>query len=83
MKKSALSYAITLAVFSLPVLADTTQSSDVDVMVVTATTNQTSLREAPATISVITSEDLNRTPVNDVASALESVPGVHVVRSFW
>lgn len=81
MKKSALSYAITLAVFSLPVLADTTQSSDVDVMVVTATTNQTSLREAPATISVITSEDLNRTPVNDVASALESVPGVHVVRS--
>ena len=63
------------------VFAETAQASDTEVMVVTATKNQTSVRDAPASITVIDNETLNRTPANDVASVLETVPGLQVVRT--
>ncbi len=83
MKLSVLSNAVVLALLSNTALAETesTDNTNTETIVVTATKGQTSLSEAPASISVITNEELNRIPVNDIASALESVAGVHVDRS--
>lgn len=81
MKLSPLSCAVILTAASGSSLADTHSANETEVMVITATKNQVSIREAPASITVIDSEELNQTPVNDVASALEKVPGLQVVRN--
>lgn len=81
MKLSLLSCAVVAACFSAAAAAESVQNDNTEVMVVTATKNQTSLRDAPASISVIDNEEINRLPVNDVASVLERVPGVQVART--
>lgn len=81
MKLSLLSCAVVAACFSAAAAAESARNDNTEVMVVTATKNQTSLREAPASISVIDNEEINRIPVNDVASVLERVPGVQVSRT--
>lgn len=45
-------------------------------LVVTATSQEQSLRDAPATVTVITREELQERPVQDIADALRDVPGV-------
>lgn len=57
------------------------ENKDVEVMVVTATQHETSIKDAPATITVLTKEDLNKLPATDITTALESVAGVHISRS--
>ena len=81
MKVTALSCAVVSALMSGFAHADSDQSQDMEVMVVTATKNRTSVSEAPASITVIDNETINRTPANDVASVLETVPGLQVVRT--
>ncbi len=81
MKLTVLSVAVATTFISGTVFAETAQTSNTEVMVVTATKNQTSVRDAPASITVIDNETLNRTPANDVASVLETVPGLQVVRT--
>ncbi|WP_070963616.1 TonB-dependent receptor domain-containing protein [Vibrio sonorensis] len=49
--------------------------------VVTANQYETSIKEAPASISVVTSEEIEKLPATDVTTALESVPGVHIAKS--
>ncbi len=45
-------------------------------VVVTATGAPVDLRDAPASISVITREDIERQPTNDLATVLRRIPGV-------
>lgn len=54
-----------------------TETTD-EVMVVTATSYQTKASEAPASVSVITEEDLALMPYNNLADALVATPGVNI-----
>jgi outer membrane receptor for ferrienterochelin and colicins len=85
MKLSKLSYAVVslLAVNTAVAAEDgqTTQATDTDVMIVTATSNEMSLKDAPASVSVVTNEEINRLPATDVATVLKNVTGVRVVNS--
>ena len=47
-------------------------------VVVSATSTERSLHDAPATVTVITGEDLKERPVQDLADALRDTPGVTV-----
>lgn len=62
-----------------PALADTSQTpEDMEVIVVTAAGFEQRLVDAPASISVITNEELQRTQYTNIAEALTSIPGVDV-----
>ncbi|NOH95641.1 TonB-dependent receptor [Vibrio sp. 99-70-13A1] len=79
MKPYKLSLAVALSLSTalpLSVFANT-----MDVMVVTASQNETSIKDAPASISVITNEEINKLPATDITTALESVAGVHISKS--
>lgn len=47
-------------------------------IVVTATSQEQNLRDAPATVTVITQEELQERPVQDIADALRDVPGITI-----
>lgn len=47
-------------------------------VVVSATTTERSLTDAPATVTVITGDEIRQRPVQDVADALRAAPGVMV-----
>lgn len=49
-----------------------------DQMVVTASAIQQNLKDAPASISVITREDLQKKPVQNLKDVLKDVPGVQI-----
>ncbi|MFP1559228.1 TonB-dependent receptor plug domain-containing protein [Escherichia coli] len=55
-----------------PVLA---VDDDGETMVVTASSVEQNLKDAPASISVITQEDLQRKPVQNLKDVLKEVPG--------
>ncbi|EOS92760.1 catecholate siderophore receptor CirA [Erwinia tracheiphila] len=62
------------------VMAEDTSSIDekTEQMVVTASAVAQSLNDAPASISVITREDLQKKPVQNLAAVLKDVPGVQL-----
>ena len=49
-----------------------------EVLVVTAAATEQSVKDAPASISVITQEDLQRKPVQNLKDVLKEVPGVQL-----
>ncbi len=51
---------------------------DGETMVVTASSVEQNLKDAPASISVITQEDLQRKPVQNLKDVLKDVPGVQL-----
>jgi len=51
-------------------------TKDLDTVVVTASGSQQWIKDAPASISVISREDIERQPVPDLAALLSRVPGV-------
>ncbi|WHP32895.1 catecholate siderophore receptor CirA [Trabulsiella odontotermitis] len=59
---------------ALPVIA----ADDGETLVVTAAATEQSVKDAPASISVITQEDLQRRPVNNLKDVLKDVPGVQL-----
>lgn len=59
---------------ALPVIA----AESGDTMVVTASATEQNLKDAPASISVITREDLQRKPVQNLKDVLRDVPGVQL-----
>ncbi|GLR10781.1 catecholate siderophore receptor CirA [Mixta theicola] len=63
-------------VVTLPVNAAGEESGDT--MVVTASANEINLQDAPASISVITSEEIKRKPVQNLRDVLRDVPGVQL-----
>ncbi|MDU4095410.1 MAG: TonB-dependent receptor plug domain-containing protein, partial [Pantoea sp.] len=60
-------------VLALPVYAAGEDSGDT--MVVTASANEINLQDEPASISVITSEEIKRKPVQNLREVLREVPG--------
>lgn len=73
-----LAAAVALAM-SMPAMADTGASAtDLDAVVVTASGFEQMVREAPASISVITREELETRPVHSLADVLVDVEGVDV-----
>ncbi len=78
--RRVLSTALHLACL-LPVVAHAgadpaTTPRELDTVVVTASGNQQWIKDAPASISVISREDIERQPVHDLATLLSRVPGV-------
>lgn len=72
--------AVSLAVISslaLPVFADDND----DTMVITASGFAQSLRNAPASISVVTREDLEKKPFHSLADAVKDIEGISVTGS--
>ncbi|WP_284972574.1 catecholate siderophore receptor CirA [Atlantibacter hermannii] len=60
---------------ALPVMAANTQE---ETMVVSASATEQNLKDAPASISVITQQDLQRKPVQNLKDVLKEVPGVQL-----
>ncbi|MGI3129543.1 TonB-dependent receptor domain-containing protein [Halopseudomonas pachastrellae] len=81
-RRSHLACAIALATFcSAAQAADSSESITLDTMVVTAAATEQSLRDAPASITVLTEEDIKRTPATDLADLLGRVAGVTLQRA--
>ncbi|OCG00891.1 TonB-dependent receptor domain-containing protein [Gilliamella sp. wkB112] len=63
---------------SLSTTAMAATNPDIDTMVVTASGFSQQIKEAPATISVITPEEISNKPYRDVTDALKDIPGVTI-----
>lgn len=59
-----------------PVIADDRENDDT--LVVTASATEVSMKDAPASISVITAEEIKRKPVQNLRDVLRDVPGVQL-----
>ncbi|NUF26935.1 outer membrane receptor for ferrienterochelin and colicins [Gilliamella bombicola] len=71
----AINTGILLSLSSAAIAASNT---DTDTMVVTASGFSQQVKEAPATISVITPKEIENKPYRDVTDALKDIPGVTV-----
>jgi outer membrane receptor for ferrienterochelin and colicins len=68
----------TSILLSLSSTAMAAGNSDTDTMVVTASGFSQQVKEAPATISVITPKEIENKPYRDVTDALKDIPGVNI-----
>ncbi len=75
-RRTALTLAIASA--SLALTAQAQESARLDNIVVTAAGFEQALQDAPASISVITREELERRQFSNIAEAIADVPGVDV-----
>ncbi|KAF1014942.1 MAG: Colicin I receptor [Stenotrophomonas maltophilia] len=73
---SALATACLLPLPALAAPSADASTKDLDTVVVTASGYQQLIKDAPASISVISREDIERQPVHDLATLLSRVPGV-------
>jgi len=78
--RGPLPLAVSLACAAMATLPAQAQTADMPAVlsnvVVTASGTAVDIREAPASISVITREDIERKPVTSIAELLSTVPGV-------
>jgi len=79
-RRAPLAVAVCLLLASPAIaLAETAAApaaKDLDTVVVTASGNQQWIKDAPASISVISREDIERQPVHDLGTLLSRIPGV-------
>lgn len=77
-RKTYLAYAVATACCATSVVADTNAnaSDDVEVIVVTAAGFEQQLKDAPASISVISRDDLSKRFYRDALDAMLDAPGV-------
>ncbi|MDX3929994.1 MAG: TonB-dependent receptor [Shinella sp.] len=54
------------------------ESTPLDPIVITATSGERFLKDTPASVTVVTGEELRERPVRDLASAIEGTPGVQL-----
>lgn len=66
---------LSAALLPLPALAEDTEQN---VIVVSATATEHALENVPASVSIITAQDLALRPVQDLAEALEGAPGITI-----
>lgn len=79
LRMSAGALAFAIAMHQAPAIADeAAEATDRSTIVVTATSREQEVKDAPASISVITREDLERLPYREVTDALMEIPGVTV-----
>ncbi|WP_087018455.1 TonB-dependent receptor plug domain-containing protein [Thaumasiovibrio subtropicus] len=81
MKLLKLSCAVAAALVSQTGFASEA-GGDNEVVVVTATSYEQTLREAPASISVIDSAEINRVPASDITEALKGVAGIQIDKTW-
>lgn len=74
-KLTVLATLISATTYSATLLAEE-NTIDLDKLVVTASGTDLDIKDAPASISVITREDIERAPVTSVAELLSDLPGV-------
>lgn len=55
--------------------------ANLDTIVVTASGFEQQIKDAPATISVITAQEINNKPYRDITDALKDIPGVNIMGS--
>ncbi|NLC21197.1 MAG: TonB-dependent receptor plug domain-containing protein, partial [Halomonadaceae bacterium] len=70
--------AMAIAAATLTLTAQAQETARLENIVVTAAGYEQSLREAPASISVVSREELERKSFSNVAEAIADVPGVDV-----
>src|SRR5690554_2632930 len=70
--------AMAIAAATLTLTAQAQETARLENIVVTAAGHEQALREAPASISVVTREELERKSFTNVAEAIADVPGVDV-----
>lgn len=78
--QGTLAAAISVAL-AAPVLANAGDSADartLDKVSVTASGYEQNLKDAPATITVITAEEIKKKSYTDITDALKNVPGIHI-----
>lgn len=68
----------TTLLLTLSTTAMAATNPEIDTMVVTASGFSQQIKEAPATISVITPKELSNKPYRDVTDALKDIPGVTI-----
>ncbi|WP_319496080.1 TonB-dependent receptor domain-containing protein [uncultured Cohaesibacter sp.] len=73
---SSIILATLLASTTLTTAQDLTEDDVLKAIVVSAAGSQTDVKNAPASVSVVTSEDIARLPAQDARALLDSVPGV-------
>lgn len=74
--RTAIALGVAAAGFSHSALAD--EASELDTVVVTAAGYEQALADAPASISVISGEELNKQSYSDITDAMDNIPGVYV-----
>lgn len=75
-----ISYAVkTSLLISVSSFAIAENSSHMDTMVITASGFEQQIKDAPATISVITKEEISKKPYRDITDAIKDIPGVNIV----
>jgi outer membrane receptor for ferrienterochelin and colicins len=70
--------ALSLSLPAAAAVNDAGRHGKEDVMVVTASAVEQNLKDAPASISIITAEDLQRRPVQNLKDVLKDVPGIQL-----
>lgn len=63
---------------AFPAIAEERDDKREDILVVTASATEQNLKDAPASISVITHDDLQKKPVSNLKDVLKEVPGVQL-----
>ena len=74
--RTALALAITTAMTGNSAMAQ--EAERLEPVVVTAAGYEQALRDAPASISVISGEELSKQSYSDITDAMDNIPGVYV-----
>lgn len=78
-KLQLLTYSINLSLlFTFSTKSMAAIDTDMDTMVVTASGFEQQIKDAPASISVITSKELSNKPYRDITDAIKDIPGVNI-----
>lgn len=76
--RRALAKAVSLSSMAIAAAATAQENTSLDPVVVTASGFEQSIADAPASISVISGEELNRQSYSDITDAVKNIPGVYV-----
>ncbi|MGP9659868.1 TonB-dependent receptor plug domain-containing protein, partial [Halomonas sp. AOP31-B1-25] len=75
--RRALAHAVSLSSITIAATAAAQENTSLDPVVVTASGFEQSIADAPASISVISGEELNRQSYSDITDAVKNIPGVY------
>ena len=70
--------AIAIASIAYPALADQGEPVELDEVVITASGFEQSVKDAPASISVIPAEELQKRSYSNITDAVKNIPGLYV-----
>ncbi|THF60724.1 TonB-dependent receptor domain-containing protein [Pseudothauera rhizosphaerae] len=77
-KLKPLTIAVTLACVAQAAQSQEMETTELGTVTVTAAGYEQNIKDAPATITVISAEELKKKSYSDITDALKNVPGVHI-----